>query len=68
MHNFCKFLAFSLEYQKVFTNTRTNFSHRKTKQFLKQNTIYTIFFKANFGPTIWWKMMSMKKMPVDELR
>ena len=36
---FCKFLAFSLEFQKFFSITRTIFSHSRTENFWQQNTI-----------------------------
>ena len=36
---FCKFLAFSLEFQKFFLITRTIFSHSRSEQFWLQNTI-----------------------------
>ena len=34
-----KFLAFSLEFQKKFSITRTFFSHSESEQFWKQNTV-----------------------------
>jgi Zn-finger nucleic acid-binding protein len=37
-------LAFSL-FQKFFSITRTIFSHTRSEQFWKQNTIYQIIFK-----------------------
>jgi len=37
--NVCKFLAFSLEFQKFFLITKTIFSHSRSEQFWKQNTI-----------------------------
>ena len=36
--NFCKLSAFSLEFQKFFSITRTIFSHSRSEQFWKQNT------------------------------
>jgi hypothetical protein len=38
---FFKFSGFSLELQKFFSITRTIFSHSRTEQFWKQNTIST---------------------------
>ena len=35
----CKFSAFSFEFQKCFSITRTIFSHSRSEQFWKQNTI-----------------------------
>ena len=35
----CKFLAFSLQFQKFFLITRTIFSYSRSEQFWKQNTI-----------------------------
>ena len=39
IQNFCKFSAFSLEFQKFFSITRTIFSHSRSEQFWYQNTI-----------------------------
>ena len=50
---FCKFLAFSLEFQKFFSITRTIFSHSRSEQFWQQNTIS--FFRP-------------KKKGINELR
>ena len=36
---FCKFSAFTLEFQKFFSIIKTFFSHSRLKQFPKQNTI-----------------------------
>ena len=36
---FCKFSAFSLKFKKLFSTTRTIFSHSRSEQFWKQNTI-----------------------------
>ena len=35
--NFCKFSIFSLEFQKLFSMTRTIYSHSRSEQFWKQN-------------------------------
>ena len=37
--NICKFLSFSLEFQKFFSITKTIFSQSRSEQFRKQNTI-----------------------------
>ena len=36
----CRFFTFSLECQKFFSITKTFFSHRRSEQFWKQNTIF----------------------------
>ena len=41
--NFCKLLAFSFKFQKIFSITRF-FSHRRSEQFWKQNTRPSWFF------------------------
>ena len=46
---FCKFSAFSLEFQKFFSITRTIFSHSRSEQFWKQNTIYASAFSRDFS-------------------
>ena len=43
----CKFSAFSLEFQKFFSITRTIFSHSRSEQFWQQNTIVQWFNQSN---------------------
>ena len=54
---FAKFSAFSLEFRKFFSLTRTIFSHSRSGQFWKQNTIFLAnhihdwgmcYFKSDF--------------------
>ena len=42
---FCKFSAFSLDFQKFFSITRTIFSLSRLEQFWKQNTIFDDTFE-----------------------
>ena len=45
--DFCKFLAISFKFQKVFSITRTHFSDGRPEQFWKQNTIYVNSTRLN---------------------